>query len=616
MNYYPLIYSDRKQLGFDFESNSSEIISLSASITDSGYQWSFYPESFVEVVSGSISGQQISCQVSGEYYPVIHAVWSNPLDENVPADDLEILIYNPEILQDTESPRAFYERLYFPYTLDETFVAINDFTTDNSINPSLEKLYANFNYLLSKCKYVDRPLTELAFRYGESNSPYTSGLGYQWQQVSPEYAPSANNYWEYSNPFSADLISVNSNYTLYVTNGDTLNILSNKAGSDPSVVSRGHALFSSDPFSNIKSVVLEEDNNIWVLEYSGRLSRLKYDGKWTFISSTPNVGISASRITISDSKLYIVTENQTNYLDQIHIFDYSLNSLGIIYNESIETILGVAVTRDYIVVLDDQNNMHFFGKDDLLLKRTGSASEYIFKYDPQSVQLVGSDIYNVYNCQDDYYFFVTTENLIYKFSQDGGLIGFGGIEAVTTAYNDSNIQEYTIIDAFQDINNNIYVLSNYDILKYYESAYYDYSIIRNSEFNQTASFWSLEDIKIDSEEYCSYWVYNRAFNRLYDNFVLYLNVITGKLYNTGYNVVTKGFSIDELGQLPHSKDEIYIGINELHSEAAINRNIRKLYDCLQVLLDTSNLKSFEDQVDGDIIWNGSYIFDGSILFSG
>ena len=87
------------------------------------------------------------------------------------------------------------------------------------------------------------------------------------------------------------------------------------------------------------------------------------------------------------------------------------------------------------------------------------------------------------------------------------------------------------------------------------------------------SYWPLSNLFIHKDEYVQNWVYNKSFQRLWDNIELF----RGSLYFNETNC--KGYKPPT-----HSKEQIIIGQNEIVTSAVVNRSIEYLWSNFESLL--------------------------------
>lgn len=626
MSLAPAIYCDRKQVSADAETGITEVITVSSAPMVSGgtYVWSISPSA--TIISGVVGDHTISltAHLSSEELNISWGPSANPIDT------YSVILKNYPTLEISSTPQTLYEILSLPEQLYTTFIAVNEFGEATAFNAAIEKLYNNLEYLIRKTEYFDIAPTTLSFRYGSSNYALTSSAGKQWQQISTSYEPSA--YWSYADPVSATHITANKTHTLYVTGSNTLNIMSTISGFDPTVYTRAYPLYASDPFVDIKTVQLDDSGIIWVLETNGRITKLLHSNStwtqlnsWKYSDGSKRQLYTPLQLLASENKLYILSKtSESSSVYEIRIFDHAM-----VYQDSVDLskitfdISGFTITRDYFIVMDVGSTIYIFENSGTYDYKTsiGFAS-LVNIYDANQTLLVleGAVLSNITNSVNDYFFYAHTKNILYKFSQDGNLVGFGGLTAPRTASSHSSSPtagEYIITGLCQDTNNNLYAASNYDIVKYFDPVL----VKSRSVMDILPKLWSLEELQVKPNENCSYWVYNRVFNRFYENIELLRNTLMGKLSIYNSQVIISGFTVNEFSTLPYTKSEIFVAINELHSEAAINRNIRKLFQCLETLMNIGNIQGTipTDYTISDVqylYWDGRLIFDGFATFNG
>lgn len=613
MSRVPMIYANRKRM------YTGDSIYLNA-IPSADYRWTFT----VPPISADFTNDTMMVQFPSGSDGSIFASWSNGTTESN-YDEFEILFDESDSLSIDENPQTIYENLdFYPITKDKVYVGINDFGTNNVINSSIEKLYTCFNYIIDKLKYVEVETLEASHRYGRSYSPLSASVN-EWQQVSIDYPSGGGGYYMsfVTNPLSATEIASNTSTTIFVS-ADTLCAMSNSTGRTPTVYERGYPVFSVDPFVNIKDIHLTEDGIIWIIENSGRLSKLEYTtGSWKFLGSWTDKVYSPKKMAVVNDKVYIISSVSNSITaNALHIFDKNLTRLGTIYNSNCPVINGVAICRDYIILLGASNEIYKYDINNTYNANTdqglvGTPLGVVYAFSLGSNSFGNGDMLRISTSNDPYFFYGASKNVLFKYTQNGALVGVFGLQMPISCEFYAR-ESYDITGISIDANSNLYVSSNRDIVRYVDYSNYEKLV----SYDIYDDLWSLDDLKIKANENCSYWVYNRMFNRFYDNILLLYNSISGKIKGDINGLYTSSLKLSEYKPLPYTKGDIYIGVNELHSEAAINRNLSKLYDCLSVLLDLLKLKSIsipeleEFRGSFDILWNGIFSFDGTVIFNG
>jgi hypothetical protein len=119
-----------------------------------------------------------------------------------------------------------------------------------------------------------------------------------------------------------------------------------------------------------------------------------------------------------------------------------------------------------------------------------------------------------------------------------------------------------ITNVYQDENRNLYIFTKGRVFKYFDPMF-----IANSTNFLSLNYWSRDDIKIAKDEYVQDWVYNRAFHRMWDNIELFRSCLKYKQDN-----VCKSFT-----KPLYTKEDIFIGQNEIVTSAVVNRCLRYLW---------------------------------------
>jgi hypothetical protein len=97
---------------------------------------------------------------------------------------------------------------------------------------------------------------------------------------------------------------------------------------------------------------------------------------------------------------------------------------------------------------------------------------------------------------------------------------------------------------------------------------------RRSRSELATAFWSIDNILIHKEEYIQNWVYNKAFQRMWDNIELFrLSLYYDGTYCKGYKPPV------------YKKEDIFIGQNEIVTSVVINRCLEYLWANLCTLIN-------------------------------
>jgi len=126
-----------------------------------------------------------------------------------------------------------------------------------------------------------------------------------------------------------------------------------------------------------------------------------------------------------------------------------------------------------------------------------------------------------------------------------------------------------INDVWQDEFRNVLVTSGDKIIKFV-----DLMTPKTIKGPLTDNYWSLSDLYINKDEYIQNWVYNKSFQRLWDNIEIFRQSLI-------FDNSTCGGYVGPV----YAKDKIVIGLNEIVTSAVINRNINYLWQNFITLLN-------------------------------
>jgi hypothetical protein len=122
--------------------------------------------------------------------------------------------------------------------------------------------------------------------------------------------------------------------------------------------------------------------------------------------------------------------------------------------------------------------------------------------------------------------------------------------------------------------------------------YYDdlnlFDVLASKDFD----IYSLDDIKINKDEYLQNWVFNKAIGKLLINHIRFRDQITGKFLakrDEKNNITFRGtryFLPDELEKLRFLQNTTsFIGLNEVFQNNIVNRCLEHIYNLQVIMLD-------------------------------
>lgn len=140
-------------------------------------------------------------------------------------------------------------------------------------------------------------------------------------------------------------------------------------------------------------------------------------------------------------------------------------------------------------------------------------------------------------------------------------------------------------------NEDVFVLGNSRIFHFYENTVYDTVLT-----NPNVSYYNLENIKFDQDEYAQATTFNKEFFKLYKNTLAVKDLLLGKfageyddlniLRYTGYNYLTN----NELNSISLVTElDAYINANELVQSGVVNQILTGIYQTQLNLLELTKV---------------------------
>lgn len=509
----------------------------------------------------------------------------------------------------TGDPQLYNEISEFPNPLSEILVPVNEFVTYTSFNTILGKIQENFEYLIDKSKFLSVPPNYISFRYGESTYSDYNGRNV-WMQADNGFSK----YWGYDSELNVDYVAGLSNAMVYVAN-NVLYAVDTLSGADPldadvtTPPNRGFYVYGDDVFTDIKAISVDSNGYTWVLDDVGTHTKIgvfEYDVNWSFKSSWNVTNTSSKKyiqnptdLKIKDGAVYISCDSASvSGGVEIRVFNEVGSYMGSMSYSDLTSIESIAITTDYIIALSD-NKLYKFDMDYSFVEVI-DLTESIFTYDYENQSYNETVISGIFNNATGVFFYGIAGNQVYKFGQSGNILeSFGktAVNYINSTIGDSDSDYYpekNITGIFHDEEFNLYVSSDYDVVRYYDRAEVFDRLLDDLSFSIDDCVWETDQLDVGPDENATAWVYNRVFDRIIDNLNIFRLALKGPQAlistNTFEYVVTSNFKPSEYVPLDYEKGDIAIGINELHCEASLNRCIRQIHECFDTCLGYINVK--------------------------
>lgn len=523
---------------------------------------------------------------------------------------------------DTIPNQQYYRELItLPYPKEMCLVPINEYMTKPMIDGLTEHLFDNFTYLVDKCNYAALSPTHVMYRYGptiiSNNNSWVKFDYSHLHWITYDNALSGENdgssfgglgvaaYDDVLYYFDVEKQAIIASYQTDTLPNNTIGY-----GYSTEETDRDFYYYINDKFNNISRILPTETGELTILdktdENSGKISQFTFDmnsKSWAVlgvISESPadfgDIFTSILDIALYNNNIYVLLSDGNNtYLGKTTL-------TGEVDVSKIQTkypLTKITISHDKILSFY-QNKMILWDVSDFSFVIEYDFNGQIKKYNPETLKYEPSTILGISASKESGYCYLYSENILYK-ATIGGVINDDFGEFAVSVYNELGQDNYNgsfsdklIKDVYQDEKYIVYVSTDYDIIGYYDRSITEGNILSDDfKSNIKKYIWDLKNLKVNKDESDSYIAYNRIFGRLYDNIhALNENIVAVIGIEIGKDVYNKIASFPlsplDIKELPYAKEEIRIGINEMHFEASINRCIQMLYDCLEVVAKRIN----------------------------
>jgi uncharacterized membrane protein len=208
------------------------------------------------------------------------------------------------------------------------------------------------------------------------------------------------------------------------------------------------------------------------------------------------------------------------------------------------------------LAVDSQQNVHVLTTNGILVYSYLGKYQYTYSYSTYATSTNPRRINTSYNREVLY---VAFDTQVLKFFRTGTFNGY----IIKSLPNVTNINSL-----YQDEFRNLLIVSDNIILKFP-----DLMQLITRQSNLPLQYWALNDLLIHKEEYVQNWVYNKSFERLWDNIELFRNTLQ---YSSG-NCLSYTAPL-------HGKSKMIIGQNEIVTSTTVNRVLGYLWDNFYTLV--------------------------------
>lgn len=513
------------------------------------------------IYSIEISGNTLSALSAS--YPIISKVYDNAITVVNSFDT-----FNP-------SARVINETLALPYSLNEIFIAPNDFIVASNINASLTKLHKNYQYLKDKAEFNDTKLPVGFNKWlGSLENSYN-----KWRYVDRDWADTFRSI--NTNEFTQILsVRVTKNDKLIVAErlsvgNDRISmydfdLLSKNIGNKTSII-------SEDKFGKIVAMDIDSDNRLYVLDglnnsvYVFDLAIPAGLATFTLTKTVGGLGNGSRPYRFKDPTDIHISESGTIYITDtgndvvkvyndklIHLFNVS-HSDWILQND----IVSVSTTTSNIYVLRSNGSVYVFDNNGAY-QNSYTTIPNPFNGTPRKIHC---------NNIDNGIIYIVNDTHVSKITVNGVYIGY--FKPIYTPYVDS-------LCCIEQFDRNILIGDRRAV---YNTI--DFVSLKNILTPIDELEWKLDDILIQDNDLVQDWVYNTVFNRLRDNFELYVKNLHSKYV---FDIDINGRVIANIIQMPTAElpvlvfDQSQIGQNELVFADVLNRVLKQMYENQEAIL--------------------------------
>lgn len=463
--------------------------------------------------------------------------------------------------------------LQLPYDLETCKIKPNEWATDWNFNRSINLLENNLEYLKNMTDYYSLPPIEDIGWMGSTTTGVTTAFSWHYKNLS--------NFISTSAAISNHVLSavndvVNKGNYVYVADGQEVKIFDMRY--NPNLLNTITKKTLDDYISLVKRIAVDSDNRVYVLDSAK--NRVVVFGP--YLSNNPNSnrflfefgglgGPNARSKFNNPNDMYLDSNNNIWICDTANrmIKKYTrsgswLQSIDI-SKEITDNIIGYGAIS---LTIDSKGDIH-------VLTRTK-----VFKYDSDGNYITSYTYPNphsetpqkIITMNGGGFVYICLQTSIVKCLENGL---FAGMFA-------DNISGADYMSIFHDVDNEFFVASRINVLKFFESH-----VINTSRETEADKYlWNIDSLSVKKDEMISDFVINMRFKRLWDNIELFRRSLKGKIEyisdSNGLNQISiRNFTPSEYIEMqPIDVSEIFVGVNEILTSDVINRCITQIWETL------------------------------------
>jgi hypothetical protein len=534
-----------------------------------------------------------SYEYPGQYTISLSAIYNTGVTRNVEMNS-KLNVFSEWPSYNQSKVRLLNEtKLYFgneyenTYTLDQIKIQPNEFADVDIFNTAISRLYSNFEYIRYNSQTIGINSPTLFYGWLGTESTYTA-RGIQWntrdygliEWDKPYLATSkGRNYFTKIKSFSET-----ADHLLFI-DGTKLRAFS--AGKIPQ-----ERFFENinditplipNPVS-IESFTDESGSYGYVLD-SFKNKIYKFDFDFSYIPKI-NVQLVVGNFGKREEPAKFNSPTQLVYSnDNVYVLDYGnscikqytsdLNWKFTYFVDEFETekIQNIAVHPDpslsFLYVLTDKSKIYIFDDN---TENYFNIIELIEIVDGENIKDIDFDEIG------EFFYVITTKN-IYKYTASGIFINLVEIpNSQTLSYNNIKKSNYRSLLISTDKS----ILKIQDIVEYFRIGQ-----------GLEQKYWTLDQLLLSNDDFAEDLNYNKSLSRLAQNIKSYRNIINSKFIIATENIPSGTITYFSLTPISPSerpvfsdfieKENIGVGVNELHVPQILNREFEKIFNALDLL---------------------------------
>ena len=527
----------------------------------------------------------------GDYYINYTVTYVNNTSKTYYLEN-PIKIYNEWPKFSQEDIRILGENvLELPHKFDDIKINPNEFGVHSVYNNSIKKIYDNLEYLKSNTRILNSKTPSLYYGWvGVNGSMVADGLSWHTPNYKKDF---------YTIPSS---VPINNGFLNLNDVCETNNLLFTLDDRGIKIFKKSNTLVpinftNKDDFVNtftkVISIAISDDGKLlFILDsFQNKLYRIDIDYDFNnsiYEKYEPTFSITYNIGSYGDDLDPFTFNNPIQILyvnDIVYVLDYN-NKCIKSYNKNLDWIF---TYKNDVFDTDTPLCISVNPESNFLYVLTKSTI-YVFDF-KSNIILSKIDITNISNLNPIKIFFDTSGEFFYVITNDS---------IINTTTPTSNIFKYTSLGLYMDnldipqdlyiggkngVDRDILILSKSHIVKCQEIT----DILETGK-GIGKKYWSLDQILIKQDELNQDIVINRVFSRLISNIMNFKNSLESKLdltsESTSAGIITY-FRLTpiKVEQRPYLGDDIennnvYVGVNELHTPSVINRELEKIYNSL------------------------------------